>query len=355
MSATLGLGIVGCGGAALDVVWALPRVPTIRLVAAHDHDKARARDLAARAGGDVHVAHSLRALLGDPGVEAVYVAVPHDRLAPTAAAALRAGRHVLVEKPVATTLAGLRRARTAAREASRSVGVMFELRHVAAVAAARELVAAGAIGAATAVRIRTVMDKPATYWSSGPTGRAVDPWRASVRRAGGGVVLMNAVHQLDLVRWITGLEVEAVAAFTAAGIPDVEVEDRAAAVLGFAGGVVGSLTASAHAAGASRDERIEIDGTLGALRLPDPYAGRDESVQLFLRRPWRDQPAGRWLEWRCEAAQDPWAATLASFASAVAAGRDPEPGLDDAEAALATVLAIYRSARTGRRIALDAG
>ncbi len=351
----LGLAIVGCGGAAVDVVRAVGDLPGIRIVAVHDRDRSRASDLAERTGGARFHAE-LRSLLVDREVDAVYVALPHDRLAPTAGAALRAGRHVLVEKPAATTLAALRGVRAVATAAGRSVGVVFELRHAPAVDAARELVLAGAIGDVTQIRIRTLIDKPPTYWESGPTGRAVDPWRSRRRRAGGGVILMNAIHQLDLVRWITGLDVERVAAETSAGVRGVEVEDQAAVVLRYRRGAsptgaVGSLVAAAHAPGASGGEQIEIDGTLGALRLPDPYLSPAPPLRLFLRRPWRDHAAGSWLSIE-RPAVDPWAAALAGFADAIEAGRPPVPGLDDAETALATVLAIYRSAAIRRTVSI---
>jgi len=349
MAEPLGVGIIGCGGAALDVVRAAAGSAAVRIVAVHDRDPGRARDLAERSGARVRSTRS--ALLDDPAVDAVYVALPHDLLARTAIAALRAGRHVLVEKPLAITLRDVRRVRAASRAAGRAVGVLYELRQAPAAVAAADLVRAGAIGKVTAVRIRTLIDKPAAYWSGGPTGRASDPWRASRRRAGGGVVLMNASHQLDLVRAITGLEVVRVAAEIVASVPGVEVEDRAVATFRFTNDAVGSLVASAHAAGIERGEEIDIDGSAGAIRVPDPY-GRPRPLRLFLRRPWGAHAAGAWLELDGPPL-DPWAAALDRFAGAIAAGRDPSPGLDDAEAALASVLAIYRSSRTGRIVRLD--
>lgn len=343
----LGLGIVGCGGAALDVVRSLGGSRSARVVAVHDREPAPAADLAARTGARVH--SRLDDLLADPGVEAVYVALPHDLLAATAIAALQAGRHVLVEKPLATSRAEVERVRAAADAAGRSVGVMFELRHIAIVAAATNLVRSGALGRIRVVRIRTLIDKPSAYWTSGPTGRVADPWRASRARAGGGVVLMNAIHQLDVLRAVTGLEVVRVGAETAAGIDGVEVEDVAVATLRFDDGAVGSLVASAHAPGANAGETIEIDGTGGALRLGDPYTATPR-LDLFLRAASGDQPAGQWIAIE-PAVIDPWAAALDDFAHAIRAGRAPVPGIDDAQAALATVLAIYESAE--RRTVVD--
>ncbi|HUQ79076.1 MAG TPA: Gfo/Idh/MocA family oxidoreductase [Patescibacteria group bacterium] len=342
----LGLGIVGCGGAAAELVRAAAGSVFVRIVALHDVVAARAQELAGTSGSRIHA--SLSDLLEDPGVDAAYVSLPHDLLAATAVAALDAGRHVLIEKPLAIDAAGLRSIRVAAERAGLEVGVMFELRAVASVAAARELVAAGAIGDIRSVRIRTLIDKPATYWTAGPSGRGSDPWRARRQRAGGGVVLMNTIHQLDLVRWIAGLEVARVAAETAAGIAGVDVEDVAAATFRYTNGAIGSLVAAAHAPGAAGEETVEFDGTAGALRLGDPY-GAAPDLRIHLRRAHGRHRAGRWIRIR-PAAADAWAVTLDAFAAAIQAGRAPEPGLDDGAAALTTVLALYRAAASGHSV-----
>ena len=159
-------------------------------------------------------------------------------------------------------------------------------------------------------------------------------------------MLMNGVHQLDLARAITGLEARKVAAFTSNGVPGVEVEDAAVAVVDWEDGVIGSLVAAAHAPGAAADETIEIDGEAGALRLGDPYAERPV-LDRFLRHPVGDDPAGRWLRFE-PSPVDPWIAAVDAFATAIRAGVGPVPGIDEADAALAIVLAIYRSARTGQ-------
>lgn len=344
----IGLGIVGCGGAALDIVRAVATLNSVRIVAVHDRDEARAEDLARRSGGRAEPA--LDELLSDPTVEAVYIALPHDLLTPTAIAALQRGRHVLVEKPLAIDRAGIERVRAAAAAANRSVGVLFELRFVTSALAATDLVRAGALGAIRQVRIRTLIDKAPSYWASGPTGRVANGWRASRARAGGGVVLMNAIHQLDLVRSIIGEEVVRVAGETMPGVAGVEVEDVATATLRFANGAIGSLAASAHAPGANAGETIEIDGTGGALRVGDPYAERP-TLELHLRAPHGGHPPGRWIVIEPPPV-DPWVAALHDFADAIGSGRPPVPGLDDAEAALATVLALYESAEHGTIVAV---
>ncbi|MFL5673104.1 MAG: Gfo/Idh/MocA family protein [Chloroflexota bacterium] len=343
---SLGFAIVGCGGAARDIAGGIDRAAGARLIAVHDREPRHARELAA--GGEATVHRTLAALLRDRRVDVVCIALPHDLLAQTAVKVLRAGRHVVVETPAATNGRGIRAIRDAAIRADRSVGVMFDLRHLPTVAAARRLVDTGALGRLRAVRIRTLIDKPADYWASGPTGAVLDPWRASRARAGGGVVLMNAIHQFDLVRAITGLEPLRVSGLAATRVAGVEVEDAAVATIAWSGDVLGSLVANAHAPGAASAETIEIDGDDGALRLGDLYQSQPE-LQWF-RRPAATGPdaeRGRWHRER-GAPSDPFAATIAGFADAIRSGRPLAPGLADADIALATVLALYRSARSRR-------
>lgn len=340
---SLGLGIVGCGGAAVDLARAAGATPGLAIAAVHDLDAALAGELAGATGARVH--ESLASLLADEHVQIIYVAVPHDVLAPIAQAALLAGHHVLVEKPMATTLEAIGDLEALATQRRRTLGVFYEMRFAPAAMAARTLVRSGAIGRINVVRIRTLIDKPPDYWRVGLTGRSHSPWRGERARAGGGVVLMNASHQLDLVASITRLEVMSVAATIATFTAGIDVEDTAAAAFRFSNGAIGSLTAGAHVPGAIDDETLEIEGSLGRLTLA-PYSGR---LGLYLRRAWRDRPPGRWLELEVDGT-DPFVPALASFVAAVRGASRPVVGAPEARAVLATVTAIYRSAAEARTV-----
>lgn len=348
----LRFGLVGCGGAAADLCRAVDALDWVRVVAAHDRVESAARRLAAPRGARVHV--DLPALLANPAVDVVYVALPHDRLAGAAEEALRAGHHVLVEKPMAIDPGDVHRLDRLARVSGLVLGAVFELREVTAIREARALVEGGAIGQIESVRIRTVIDKPATYWQTGLAGSVADGWRASLARAGGGLLLMNAIHQIDLVRFLTGQEFVRATAETATWTPSIEVEDAAAAVLRLSGGAIVSLAAAAHSAGATLEERIELDGRLGRLDLPDPYG--DGTLRVYLRRPWSDLAAGEWTDIPA-IRRDPYVELIRRFAAAVTAGPEVAtdlPGARDAAAALSTVRAMYRSAVSGRAEPVDA-
>ena len=345
---TIGFGLVGCGGAAVDLATAIDKVPGVGIVAAFDRRIENAEDLARPRGARVH--EDLASLLADDAIDIVYVGVPHDLLAPTATQAIEAGRHVLVEKPMALTVDGIRDVGRAAATRGVLAGVVFETRYVAAFRAARDLVESGSIGSVRAIRIQTVIDKPARYWQSGASGRVADDWRAHRERAGGGVVLMNSIHQLDVVRWLTGREfVRAIGDVALAG-DGVDVEDRAAAALRLDDDTLVSMTATASSRGATDQERIEIDGTHGRLDLPDPYS--DDPAQLYLGHIWEGLASGRWHPIDPDPV-DPYVPFIEAVARAVTSGADMPATTEDAAAALATVLAIYESAATGRSVDID--
>ncbi len=342
----LRVGIIGCGGAAVPVAAALASSAVARLAGAHDRNPALARDLSAQ--WNVQCAESLDDLLADPGVQAVYIAVPHDQLATLARKALEAGKHALVEKPLALSLADAD-ALIALAEARRlALGVFYEMRHTHAHQQARALVQAGAIGTLTGVRLQTVIDKSPEYYQRGLSGRAVSTWRANKAQAGGGVVLMNTSHGLDALRYITGLEVVSVAAETDTWVAGVEVEDTAAATLRFDNGAIGSLFAGAHLAGGG-DEAADLYGTQGQLRLPDAYG--TDPLRLYLRQAWQDFGAGVWHSLP-NPAVNCYALALDDFARAVQRGQPAPTSGRDARATLATVLGLYESAAAHRIISL---
>jgi UDP-N-acetyl-2-amino-2-deoxyglucuronate dehydrogenase len=343
-------GIIGCGGAALPVAQALFTSQVIELQRVYDIDHALAADLGERYGAEC--ATSVDELLADPTVDAVYIAVPHDRLAPLARQVLAAGKHALVEKPLALTLAQADELIALAEQQRLALGVFYELRYSTPFIQARELVHAGAIGQIIGVRIQTLIDKPTTYWQAGLSGRAASPWRGQAARAGGGVVLMNTSHQLDAVRAITGLEVVRVTAEIGTLVAAVEVEDLAAATLHYDNGAIGSIFAGAHLPGASAgSESFDIYGTHGQIMAPDPYG--DAALQVFLRRSWGELAVNTWQ--RLPSAPMPlYTRAVEAFAQAIQRNEPAPIGGHDARQVLAIVLAIYQAAAEKRMIVLEA-
>jgi predicted dehydrogenase len=173
----------------------------------------------------------------------------------------------------------------------------------------------------------------------------VDSWRASRQRAGGGVVLMNSIHQIDAVRFVTGLEVVRAAGEVATFAEGVEVEDTAGAVLRLTGGAIATVTAAAHSHGAHDEETISIDCVAGRIDLPDPYGPAPLRVfEPGSGRAWVDSPA---------AAHRSHEDFLRSFTTSVRERAAPPATVWDAVAALAVVEAIYTSAQGATAIEVE--
>ena len=335
----IGIGVIGCGGAARDLCNAIDEIDRVELAVVFDTEPGRARELAAPRGA--LVAGSLDELLAYDSVQVAYVALPHSELSGIAARALMAGKHALVEKPMGIAMNELDRIEALSTERSLRLGAMFVLRQAGAVRLAREYIMAGAIGKIRQVRISTILDKPESYWQTGPTGTVSSSWRSMKSEAGGGVLLMNSLHQIDAMRFITGLDFVRVTAELTSATPGVEVEDGAVAVFRLSNGATASVTAAAHSPGAETQERIEFDGTLGRIDVP-ASTGRDV-IRMYLRKPWRNHPAGRWVDVRGER-RGLYLETLRAFITAIRNEEMPPVGVRDAKSALATVLACYRSA-----------
>ncbi len=214
--AALRVGIVGCGLAASKRVVALAED---RLVATYDRDAARAASLAAEAGA--RVCRTLDELL-DLGLDAVIVATPHDVLASTACRALQRGAHVLVEKPGARSVAELDEIATAARAARRVAKVGFNHRFHPGIARAAEEALSGAHGQVMYVRAR--------YGHGGRPGYEHE-WRARREISGGGELLDQGMHVLDLCHWILG-PLPLHSALLRTSYWDMDVEDNAVLILG---------------------------------------------------------------------------------------------------------------------------
>lgn len=344
-SRKLRVGVIGCGTAAVPVSAALVASQTAELVVVQDANPVMAQDLSEKLG--VRRADTVEQVLSEPDLEAVYIAVPHHLLAQLAGQALRADKHVLVEKPMAIRVADADALIALAEERRRTLDVFFQMRGIDAYGQARALVQAGALGDIIGVRLQTLIDKRLDYWQFGYAGRSTQPWRARKDLAGGGVVLMNTSHALDAVQHITGLDVVGVSAEVGTFVADVEVEDTAAVTLRFSNGAVGSLFAGAHIAGAERAERIELYGTRGQIRLPDPYG--DGAPAVYLREPWGDLAAARWHT-LLRAPTDVYTLAVDAFARAARNDRPTTAGARNARQTLATVLAIYQSAAERRTI-----
>ncbi len=275
----LHVGIIGCGKIAQ--VRHLPEYaanPGAHIAALFDLNTARAQELAARYGATAYP--SYKALLADPAIDAVSVCTANDSHAQIACEALTAGKHVLCEKPMATTLADCERMVALARETGKKLMIGQNQRLAGAHRKARELIAEGAIG--------TPLTFSTAFRHGGPESWSVDPgagtWFFDSKRAVLGAMADLGVHKTDLIQYLLGqtvVQTQAVLTTLHKRLADgslIGVDDNAVCIFTMSGGALGTMTASWTNYGAE-DNATVVSGTLGALSI---YA--DPAHALVLRR-----------------------------------------------------------------------
>lgn len=332
----LRIGLLGCGDIARYNSSAIAAAPNAELTACFDPAAGLAQDLADRFGADV--APSAEALLEHPRVDAVFISVPHHLHAQLAAQAAAAGRHVIVDKPQAHTLAAAVEMARVCERAGVALTVCFPQRYDPRVVIARRLIEAGALGAVGGFSVRFLVDRAPGYWVGGFSGRSTSDWRSSRERAGGGVLIMNLSHYLDEVRHLLGVEAEAVDATAAAVDRPSEVEDAVSVTLA-GDGVVGSVFGSSAVRGINETE-LRLWGR-------DGHVVVEPQPAVFTLRALDGLVTGRWHGFGRLPTVDARAVFVSRFATALAEGRAPDVTAADGIAAQAIIEAAYRSSETG--------
>ncbi|MFJ2187221.1 Gfo/Idh/MocA family protein [Kitasatospora sp. NPDC087861] len=348
----LRFGIIGAGvigGVHARTLARLPGRATLVAVAGHRPDRARA--LAAEHGCAWHA--TTRELLDRPDLDAVGICVPSGLHAEIGEAALRAGKHVLVEKPLDVSLEAADRLIGAARSTGRTLGVVLQHRFDPAARFLHDSVREGALGTLTSAHAEVPWWRSQGYYDSGQ-------WRGTLRLDGGGAVMNQGIHTLDLLQWIMGEAVEVTARTALLAHRGLDVEDTAAGVIRFANGALATVLATT-AAYPGRTARLTVHGDRGSAVLDDDrmawfharadgdtgdgygaYGAGDQSADLPLRHDGERDPTGM--------PGTPHRDQLADFCDAVEHGRPPSVSGEEARRSLALTLALYESARTGRAV-----
>ena len=340
----LNIGIIGCGKIAQ--VRHLPEYeqnPGARIAGLYDLNQERAQTLAAQYGAKVYP--SYEALLADPAIDAVSVCSANVSHAEITVAALEAGKHVLCEKPMATTLEDCERMVAAARKSGKYLMIDQNQRLAGAHRKARELIRAGAIG------------KPLTFRTAfrhgGPETWSVDPgkstWFFDKKRAAMGAMADLGVHKTDLIQYLIGQTVDEVEAQLCTldkkfsdGSP-ITVDDNAFCIYHMDGGAVGTMIASWTNYG-PEDNSTVINGTEGVLRIYD-----DPAHTLVLER--KD---GTRVCYDVDAIQTNDNQTKSGMIDLFVEGlKDPTVQGIDAQSVLTAMRAVFaaiESSETGRRV-----
>jgi UDP-N-acetyl-2-amino-2-deoxyglucuronate dehydrogenase len=344
MPVTRGFGIVGAGVIAAihaDAIALLSKtgLAEARLVAVTDVAPGAAAAFAAARGGRAEP--DLGALLARRDVEVVCVCVPSGLHAAIGIQAAKAGKHLVVEKPIDVSLDAADRLIDAARTAGVALTVISQHRFDPGLVELRRLLDGGALG-------RLVLGEASTKWYRTQDYYDSAAWRGTWAMDGGS--LMNqGVHYVDLLRWCMGPPAEVTALYSTQA-HRIEVEDTALAVVRFASGAVGTILSST-AAFPGFPQRLEITGTEGTVIVEDgrivrrALATGTDPASAAAAAPAAADPAA--LDVASHAAQ------LADLLDAVEGGREPSVSGESGRDALEIVLAVYESSRIGRSVRLS--
>lgn len=323
----IGWGILGAGDIARkQTARAIGAARNARLAAVLRRDLAAARAFADEFGAE-RAYDQIDALLADPDVDAVYIATPVHLHAEHTLAAARAGKHVLVEKPMALSTAECDAMLAACRAAGVRLMMCYYQRFNARHQKVRELVAQGAIGQVTMAQARQVFLYPAEAGN----------WRQDPARGGGGALMDVGVHCIDTLRFILG-EVESVAAQVATLAFPYAVDDTATLLLRFQSGVQAVVSAAFSVASVPDSDYLELCGTGGRIWTA-PLNSKDSRGALRVLTPAGEQHYSN--------EQSTHQALIEAMSASLEAGSAvPVPG-EEGWRGLAVIEAAYASARTG--------
>jgi len=330
---TVGVGIIGCGLVGRKRAAALPT--GARLVSVFDQDRARASELIAGRVEDVDRATTVEQLLGRDDLDLVVIATPHRDLAGLSAAALDAGKHVLVEKPGAIDVAEARLVAQHAVSGQRLVRVGFNHRFHPSFREAKQIIDRNEYGRVLHIRGR--------YGHGGRLGYERE-WRADPVLSGGGELIDQGIHLIDLTRYLTG-DVELAFSALRTEFWAMAVEDNAFIALRSLSGTVAWL----HASWTEWKNLFSFELMLERAKLEVTGLGGSygvETLNIYEMLPEMGPPRSRTQEWAHE--DTSWGAELTDVLGEI--GGQPRVGsnIDDAVAALSIVDAAYRSRDDGQ-------
>ncbi|HEY3078271.1 MAG TPA: Gfo/Idh/MocA family oxidoreductase [Chloroflexota bacterium] len=343
MADQVGVGIVGTGLSATQHLTALRDVPNGRVVAVAGTSLEKARAFA-RKWEIPRPCAAAEELVGLAEVEVVHACVPPDQRLPIARLCARAGKHILLEKPMARSVAEADEILALCDGAGITVGAMFQNRFTPLAQKLKAAVEAGKLGQLLLVNVSAKWYRHAEYYQH-------STWRGTAEREGGAVLINQAIHSIDMMRWICGPVAE-VEGLIATQLHSIEMEDVGMALLRFADGAVGSIVATTVAWPGFSD-RLELHGTRGSATLIQ----NEGRLEWYLpgEEPRVETAASQVSGGSRDPAATPSHGHIAELTDLYAAIRERrQPTIDGREGrhALEIVEAIYRSGRERRPVKL---
>jgi predicted dehydrogenase len=335
------LAIIGAGIGAQHLTGyrALPDRFGVHTVCDLDLDRAAA---AIGADSEIRLTDDLASVLADPAIDLIDICLPPHLHFPVAVQALKAGKHVVCEKPLVRSLAEVDALEAAAQAAGKRVFPIFQYRYGPATAQLDALIAAGLTGKPYAASAETHWNRGRDYYDI--------PWRGTWAGEAGGAVLGHAIHAHDLLCHFLGQAVE-VFALTETRVNQIETEDCAAITMRMETGAL--VTSSVTLGAASDTSRIRMcfEGVT-AESGSAPYTPAEDGWTFTARAPVTQSQIDTVLAAVETDIPCGFAGYLAAVADALDGTGGREVTLADGRASIALVSAIYKSARQGTRVTL---
>lgn len=341
MSKKMRFAIIGAGVIAPLHTRAIVNHPDAELVAIVDAVQEKAAKLAEEYGA-VHVYGTVEQMLKECEVDAVCICVPSGGHKHAAVAAAEAGKHVLCEKPLGITKADMDEMIAACHRNNVKLATVFQKRTTQLALLAKKAIEEGKLG-------KLVLGDAYMKYYRSPEYYKSAGWRGTWAEDGGGALMNQGVHGVDIIRWLMG-DVESVFAYTAPLVHDIEVEDTAVAVLKYKNGAFGVIQGTTSV-NPGQEPRFEIHGEHGTIIYGDSgfkvWKTLDgDSVPLV-------------TEGSAEGADDPHAISsdghyilIDDLIHAVRENREPLISGEEARKSVDLILAIYESSRTGKEVKL---
>jgi UDP-N-acetyl-2-amino-2-deoxyglucuronate dehydrogenase len=356
MKRRLRAALVGCGKVGRTHARALQTLPRSTLVAVCDPMADRAEEFGRDFGA--HPYTDLATMLAAESPDMVSICSPHPLHAAAITAAAERGVHALVEKPLAASLSDCDLAIDACRRAGVKLGVVSQRRFYPPVVRMRQAIEAGKIGDPILATLCVLGWRDRAYYES-------DPWRGTWVAEGGGVMMNQTPHQIDLLQWLMGPVEEVFGYWDNLNHPYIEVEDTAVAVIRFKSGAVGSLVVS-NSQNPGLYGRIHVHGSNGASIGAQTESGSAfiAGVSTDVEPPANDvwtvrgeedlleawQTADRLLASDRDVTSYYHEAQIADFLEAIDEDRDPLVTGEDGRKVIEIITAVYRSQRDGKPV-----
>jgi predicted dehydrogenase len=344
----IGFGIIGCGMISRFHARAIADTRGAKLIGCFNRSPERSEKLAAEFGCTHYP--TLDAMLSDSRIQAVTIGTPSGAHMEPGVAAAKAGKHVIVEKPLEITLSRCDKLIDACTKAGVKLGAIFPSRFHESSVAMKKAVDGGRFGRLTLGDSYVKWHRTQAYYDSGA-------WRGTWALDGGGALMNQAIHSVDLLAWLMGPVVEITAHTATLAHERIEVEDTAVATLKFANGALGVIEATT-AAYPGYLKRIELHGSNGSAVLEEEdlktwdfvkLTKADEAIRAAMQK---SKSTGGGAGDPSAIGHHGHAKQFADFVTAINKDREPAVNGPEGRRSVEIILAIYQSAETGKTVKL---